>query len=296
MRDRRNLHGMALVCSACLLGLLISNAAKAAVTQSFQQTGQLNVEFLANAGGNFQFTNGTFTLTQTNGPVVKAFLYAADFNSGGAPDLTLNSQAIAPVSVATDTEVNGTMLGYRWDVTNFIAPLSVNNYVIGQGIPGNQLTAVGLLVVYQTTSGPSRQVTIHDGIEQVGVNSGVMDTKNFIFSNITAGSTDVWTFTGYDSINNSNNPPTETGETVTWNGTNVGGPMDADIGFNTSLEKGTATSVTGNNTLSVKTGPAPVDNFGVIAAVSMVTIPEPSSALLLGGACLICVCRRGRGQ
>lgn len=73
MRDRRNLHGMALVSAACLLGLLMSNAVKAAVTQSFQQTGQLNVEFLANAGGNFQFTNGTFTLTQTNGPVIKAF-------------------------------------------------------------------------------------------------------------------------------------------------------------------------------------------------------------------------------
>ena len=285
-----------MVSAACLLVSCLAAPAPAAVTQSFQQTGQLNVEFLANAGGNFAFTNGTFTLTQTNGPVVKAFLYAADFNNAGAPDLTLNSQPIAPVTVATDTEVNGTMLGYRWDVTNQITPLSVNNYVIGQGIPGNQITAVGLLVVYQTTSGPNRQVTIHDGIEQVGVNSGVMDTKNFIFSNITAGSTDVWTFTGYDSINNTNIPPTETGETVTWNGTNVGGPMDADIGFNTSLEKGTATSVAGNNTLSVKTGPAPVDNFGVIAAVSMVTIPEPSSALLLSGACLLGISRRRRGH
>ena len=245
--------------------------ARAALAMSFQQTGQYNVEFVAKAGGNFPSVSGSFNLTQTVGPAVKAFLYAADFNNGSAPDLKFNSVPVSPTLVATDVELNGTMLGYKWDVTSMVTGSGSYSYTIGQNIAGSIISAVGLVVAYNDPLAVTRQITIQDGIEQVGVNPSAIDSKSFTFSGISAGSTDVWTFTGYDSVN----LPNETGETVTWNGTNVGGPLDGALGFNASLAHGTATSLSGTNTMTVNTGPTLVDNFGVIAGVSMVTIPEP---------------------
>ena len=256
--------------------LIGTHHTSAAIMQSFQQTGQLNFEFVASGGnGNTGLANGTFNLVNPIGPAVQAYLYAADFGNLATPDLLFNGIPIAPNVVTTDTNLNGTMLGYRWDVTNHVIGAGSYSYAIGQTISGSQISAVGL-VVYNDPGSVSRQVTIHDGIEQIGAMPNALDSKSYTFNNLIAGSTDVWLLSGFDSFDGSKPPSFESGETVTWNGTNVGGPLDAALGFNATLTKGTATSTAGVNTLTVSTGATPVDHFGVIAAVSVVTVPEPT--------------------
>ncbi len=278
---------IALVVAAWPALFLSPSVASAGLMQSFQQTGQLGVEFVAAAGGNFSFIqNGSFNLNQITAPATKAFFYAADFNNGGANiDLTFNNVPMAPAVITNDAQVNGTMFGYRWDVTNFVLGPGNYSYDVGQTTNGNIITSVGLVVVYQTGIGPNTTATILDGIEQIGINNIGLDSKSYNFNNLPAGSTDVWTLTGYDSINTIPIPPVETGETIDYNGTTIGGPIDQFLGFNASLLQMTGTSMTGTNILKVTTGPSTgpmtVDHFGMISAVTLVTVPEPVSGLLL---------------
>lgn len=277
----------ALIVALCVALFVSPAAAPAGLVQTYQQTGQLGVEFVAAAGGNFNFIqNGMFNLSQVSGPVAKAYFYAADYANGSAPlDLILNNIAIPAAVISTDTVSGATMFGYRWDVTNFVIGNGNYTYDVGMNVSGNQITSVGLVVVYQTGAGPNKTVKILDGIEQIGVNNNGLDSKSYVFSNLPAGPTDLWTLTGYDGINTSNPPPVETGEVIDYNGTPIGGPIDGFLGFNASLLQMTGMSITGNNTLTVttgpNTGPMTVDHFGVMANVALVTVPEPASMVLL---------------
>ena len=253
--------------------MLTARFASAGVLQSFQQTGQIDLELVAAGGQGAIPPNGTFNLTQVNGPVVKSTFYAHDWNNGGAGiDLDFNGNSVATTGpFASDIALAASMYTYQWDVTPFVAGPGSYTYTVGPTTVGNlfAVPAMALAVVYQDPSGPTRQVTILEGAQQLGETGS--ETENFTFAGMLAGPTSVSVLTGFDDNSSS------AGEQATYNGTFVGGPFDKALGLNATLTNGTATSLTGTNGLSVSTGS---DHFGVVLSSAVVTVPGPPAGAL----------------
>jgi len=132
-------------------------------------------------------------------------------------------------------------------------PFQASETVFGLGIAG-----VGLVVVWQDPVEPMRTVTIIDGMKQVG-ESGP-ETESAVFTGLPSGPTQAWIFTVYDDAASS-------GETVSYNGSTIGGPIDGNLGLNASVLQMNTTSVAGNNTISVQTGS---DHMGWMVAATAV--------------------------
>jgi hypothetical protein len=91
------------------------------------------------------------------------------------------------------------------------------------------------------------------------------------FTGLPAGSTTVWVFTTDDDAMTTN-------ETVAYNGTNIGGPLVANLGLNASVLQMAGLSVSGANTLAITTV---TDHLTWLVGATAVTLPpvgvEPSS-------------------
>jgi len=252
--------------------------ARATLVQAFQQSGQLDLEVVGDSNSPQQGIGsniaGTLALSNVNGPVVRATLYFANFNNNGDPhNVTFNAMALGQVGpFASDLTVAASMYAYQVDVTALVTGAGNFSYSISEvnpsqfGIPG-----VALAVVYQDLSAPQSTVTIIEGMQQVGETGPETEQANF--TGIPAGPTDLSIFTVLD-----NN--TASGETVSYNGNSIAGPIDQNLGLNASLLAATSTSIGNNNDqLSVTTG---ADHMGWVLATSVVTVPEPSAFLFVG--------------
>lgn len=223
--------------------------ARASLTQTFQQSGNLGLEVMAVAGGNLSTVTGSFTPTLVPGSasIVKATLYASQNGNSSGMNATFNGASLGIVGPSASDPGMLTLYTYQWDVTLFTAPpIGPWNFSVWEPLPGGLgIAGVALAVVWSDPGEPTRTVTIIDGMQQVG-ESGP-ETETVIFTGMPAGSTGVWVFTVYDDS-------TASGETVSYNGSTIGGPIDQFLGMNASLLQMTATSVTGSDTLSITTG------------------------------------------
>lgn len=270
---------------ACALFLAVPHDASAAISQSFQQTGQLGLEVDAAAGGNMFMANGSLSLSNVPAVPVKAFFYATDWQSGGAQMTgNFNGFPLAGAIITSDTTLPGISYTHRWDVTTAIAGPGTFNYSLtglGPGVDmnhpmGSLIAGVGLVVVYNDpNASPNTIVTIMDGSQQLGEGLTIPETETIQFMNLIAGPTTIYNFTTFDDN-------ADTGETVKYNGNTIGGPIDQSLGFDATLLQMSATSIAGNNSLSLTNGPATpnVDHMFWVFAASIV-VPEPSTALLL---------------
>lgn len=248
-----------------LLTILLPSLARAGFTQSFQQTGQLGLEVTGVGGVNVSVVNGTLPLSGLPPAAVvqKAYLYASQ-NGGGSNPLSavFNGANLGAVGPLASDAAFLTLYTYRWDVTNNVVPglisfpFTVTELVFGQGIAG-----VGLVVVWQDAAEPMRTVTIVDGMKQVG--EAGPETESLTFTGLPAGPTKAWTFTVYDDS-------AATGETVSYNGSAIGGPIDQNVGLDASVLQMSTTSVSGNNTMSIQTGS---DHMGWMVAATAVDVP-----------------------
>jgi hypothetical protein len=228
------------------IALLSPRASMAGFTQTYQATGNLHLEVTGAAGLGLP-AMGTVTLANApQGTIKKAYLYATQTNNtlglsgtfGGAP---------LPITAPYASEaLLITLSTYRWDVTSNIVPgvLSYSFTVVDDmGMPVS-VAGVGLAVVWENAgTEPIRTVTIVDGVKQVGENGA--ETELMTFTSLPAGSTTVWVFTTDDDAS--------LGETVSYNSSNIGGPLIANLGLNASVLQMTGTSVSGSNTLSIYT-------------------------------------------
>lgn len=282
---------------SCALILTTSHDASATISQSFQQTGQLGLEVDAAAGGNNFMASGSLSLSNVPAVPVKAYFYATDWQSGGAQMTgNFNGFPLAGAIITSDTTLPGISYTHRWDVTGAIAGPGTFNYSLtglGPGVDmnhpmGSLIAGVGLVAVYNdTNASPNTIVTIMDGSQQLGEGLTIPETETIQFMNLIAGPTTIYNFTTFDDN-------ADTGETVKYNGNTIGGPIDQSLGFDATLLQMSATSIAGNNSLSLSTGPANpnVDHMFWVFAASIV-VPEPSSALLLIlGFGSLTVCRR----
>ena len=274
--------------------LVAASTGEAALVQSFQQSGNLDLELAAVAGGNSSNVMGSLALSKVNGPVVQATLYFANFNNmGSVHSVTFNGNPLGNVSpFAQDVTVAAQTFAYQANVTAMVAgpgnyTFSISDMSVGAGgIPG-----VALAVVFQDLSAPQSTVTIIDGIQQVGEVGP--ETEQVNFTGIPSGATDLSVFTVLDDN-------THTGETVKYNNVNVGGPLDQNLGLNASLISAMTTSLAGSNSASITSGSGVgTDHLAWMLATSVVAVPEPSALLyvfapLLAAVAVKCVLRRRR--
>ena len=240
------LHLVVLV-SLLSITLLSPSVSMAAFTKTYQATGRLHLEVVGAAGLALPAT-GTLTLaTAPLGTIKKAYLYATQTNNTGGLSGSFGGPPLPIASPHASEALLITLTTYRWDVTTRIIP-GVASYgftiLDALGMPVS-VAGVGLAVVWENAgTEPIRTVTIVDGVKQVG-ESGA-ETESMTFTLLPAGSTTVWVFTTDDDAS--------TGETVTYNSSNIGGPLVGNLGLNASVLQMTGTSVFGPNTLSISTG------------------------------------------
>ena len=256
-----------------LLLIMTSSPATAALTTTFQQSGTIGIEIAAVAGNNLPATSGTLTINTIppGAIIVRATVHASEINNPVSLNLTFAGNSVGPLGGPASDAAFLTMYQYKWDVTPYVTP-SPNNYsfVVGQAVPAsNQIAVVALVIVWQHPSEPNRTIAIIDGMKQVG-ESGA-ETESVVFSSLPAGPTVAWVVTSGDDN-------AASGETVSYNGSNIGGPLDQGLGFSASMLQMGTTSNSGSNTMAITTG---LDHMGwMIAAVKVtptVTPTRPSS-------------------
>jgi hypothetical protein len=280
-------HGAFWLCIA-FAGLGLATQAPAALTQSYQATGNLDVIMVGVQGSAAPTISGTFSPVLPPGAVpVQAFVYTADWQSpGGNPlDLTFAGAPVLPdATPVTDSSSSPNLHGYRWDVSLSVLAPGPYSFGIGSNGNGSQIFAAALLIVYSLPSLPSSTVVIHDGALQVG-EGGAADTESTTFSALPAGPTDLWIFTQADG------GPIPGAEQILYNSNVVGGPIDGNLGLNGSVFNISTTSLAGSNTAAVtSTG---LDHYGWDVAVVVVTpppaaVPElPTAGLIVFAALLL---------
>lgn len=251
---------------ALLLAALPATS-ESAFNQSYQATGNLHLE-VTGVAGLVPPASGTLTLaTIPSGTIKKAFLYATQTNNATAMKGTFAGVPLPTVGPLASEALLITLSTYRWDVTaNVMA--GVNSYMFtlldGLSVPV-PVAGVALVVVWEDASTqPTRTVTIVDGVKQVG-ESGA-ETELMTFATVPAGSTDVWVFTTDDDAS--------LGETIHYNGTNIGGPLVGNLGLNASVLKMNGFSVIGPDTLSITTQ---TDHLTwVLGATAVKPVPVPT--------------------
>lgn len=228
--------------------LAIASPAAAALNQVFTQNGTLGVEIAGYGNGNVPPVTGTLTLNNMppTATIVRATLYASEVTNGTALAATFNGGPLPLTGPFASDPAFLTMFAYQWDVTAQVsAGLTSYTASVGTNIgTANQIAGVALVVVWSDPGEPNRTISIVDGIKQVG-ESGP-ETENATFAGMPGGPTTVSIFTTADDA-------AASGELVKYNGTNIGGPIDQNVGLNASVLAMPATSLAGSNTVSIVT-------------------------------------------
>lgn len=192
-----------------------------------------------------------------------------------------------PLGPAAAFESDGGAAGlsaYKWDVTSLIT----GNGAYTASYSGSSLAyGFALVVVYSDASLPTGTVIVNDGVLQV-CGGGFPCSRSTTFLGGASGPGTLWLFTQADDSSGS-------GETIEFNGSTVGGPIDSNLGPYASLFA-IPVLVTGADTATINSFS---DWFGWHLAVLHSSgdieqpIPEPGTfALLLSGAGLLALFRR----
>jgi hypothetical protein len=252
------------------IALLTPHASMAAFTQVYQAMGNLHLEVTGAAGLGLPAT-GTLTLANApQGTIKQAYLYATQTNNTVSLTGTFAGAPLPITGPHASEALLITLSTYRWDVTANVVP-GVSSYAVtvtdGLGQP-IAVAGVGLAVVWEdATTQPMRTVTIVDGVKQVG--EGGSETESMTFTTLPAGSTTVWVFTTDDDAS--------LGETVSYNSSNIGGPLVGNLGLNASVLKMRGLSGLGSSTLSIFTSTDHLTWVLGATAVDQGTVPTPES-------------------
>jgi hypothetical protein len=275
-----------IVC-AIAASFLIVCTAQAALVQTYQQTGTFGLEMsavgIAGAPGVSSAAAGTLNIsTQASlGVPAQAYLYALDSNHPGAMTASFNGAPVPGGAIgpyAFDSAFS-TLYTWRWDVTSLIT-VGVTNYTWGfTEVPdmfmnqGNNISIAALALVYSDSNLPVSTATILDGMTYVG--NTHPETESVNITNLPAGSNQINTLTYFDDSGS-------TGETIVFNGSTVGGPLDKNLSLNGSLTQSTGTSQAGTNAMSITTN---ADEFGWVVTTTLTTVvPVPPAVWLFGSA------------
>jgi hypothetical protein len=261
------IHTLSHSCIIAASILCITAAARGELTTSFTVNGNLGVELAAFASPNTPTTSPSGTLTLSNIPagatIEYARLHGINYFGNVTPSATFAGIPLGSTT-AFDSSAVGGLSTYKWNVQSLITGNGTYN-ASASGFSNNY--GLALVVVFSHASLPAGRVIINDGA--TNLNGGSPNTASTSFSLPTAaGPTLVWIHTGAD---NNGTEPAQSGEVISFNGTSIGGPIDANLGCCASLFNfGLPPPLIGTNTVSISAVSG--DNFGWDLAVLLAAV------------------------
>jgi hypothetical protein len=262
---------LTILCLATFIALYLAGISAASLTTSFSMDGQLGAEVTAFPAAFATAASGTLNLSSipAGATIVKAVLYGNNYDSSLTPSAVFAGNSLGTTAAFS---TDGAFSAYKWDVTSLVT----GNGAYAASYSGlSNSYGLALAVVFNDASLPLARVSINDGaIDVLGGNTTVSTTFNAF-----AGLGTLWVHTAAD------NALGETGEQISFNGTVVGGPIDANLGDYASLFQLPVTAINGVNTAAIFD---PSDNFGWDLAVLTTpsAVPVPPGLLLLGSGLL----------
>jgi hypothetical protein len=253
-------------CLAALVVLCLTGISTASLTTSFTLDGPLGAEVAAFPAPIASDASGTLNLSTipAGATIVKATLYANNYFASLTPSAIFAGSSLGTTSAFA---LDGGFSAYKWDVTSLVT--GNGSYAASYSGLSNSY-GLALAVVFSDASLPLSRVSINDGaIDVVGGDITVSTTFDGF-----AGPGTLWIHTVAD------NALGESDEQIMFNGTVVGGPIDANLGDFASLFNLPVTLVNGTNTAAIFD---PADQFGWDVAVltGPAAVPEPATMILL---------------
>ncbi|MBL8964490.1 MAG: hypothetical protein KF787_04180 [Phycisphaeraceae bacterium] len=230
---------------------------------------------VSNATGNF-FVGGM----PAGSTILAAYVHSNDwFNGGSAHNLIFNGNGMGSLT-AYESALSGSgdLFDYRWDVTSQIGGNGFYSFDISGG---SQIYMASLHVVYSHPSLPAGSVHTYEGAEHVGEGH----TYDFYSFNLTGAAPGPAYFQIVTQADDTNT----TGEKIWYNGVQVGGPIDNNLGPYASMISSPVVNNGVSETIAIETFG---DWFGLHVALVTTTIPAPGSLALVGLAGLAAARRR----
>lgn len=201
--------------------------------------------------------------------ILKATLYGNNYFGLAAPTATFAGTPLGPTT-AYDSHLGFSV--YQWDVT----PLVTGNGSYSASYSGLGNTyGLALVTVFTHPSLPAGTVFINQGAYDV--NGGAGGDFSTAFAGAAGGAGTLWIHTAADNALGES-----AGEEIRFNGSSVGGPVDANLGNFASLFEIPVAVLSGLNLASLH---IPVDQFGWDLAVLVAGpagVAEPGTLALLG--------------
>jgi hypothetical protein len=209
---------------------------------SFKLTGRVGVTIAGIAYDDTADPKGNFAVTDVpaGATIVKALLYLTDWHANTASVTFQDASFPAAAPLTTDPGGGLTLGVFRFDVTPQVTGNGSYHYK-ALGIAETYGSA--LVVVYQKPTLKRNTLWINDGAESMASTSS--DTV-FNGGPKRARTGTLWIFTQADNL--------PSGETISFNGTVVGGPLDGSIGHWASLLKLDAPGLVKTNHATITTG------------------------------------------
>lgn len=245
--------------------LWFADDALAVPVTSFVSDGAVGAEVAAFATAGGSATSGVLTLTRipAGATIERAWLYGDDGLGTGTPTASFGG---VQLGAGTFLDANTHHRTFRWDVTSLVAgngsyPASASGFGTNYGL--------GLVVAFRHPDLPTGRVVINDGAGELAHGTTFSESTTF---NAVPGPATLWLYTNGDDPG----PLPVTGEEIVFNGTVVGGPIDANLGLRASLFEIPVTAIGGTNTLEIRTPVSgSADNFNWPVAVLVVTMVMP---------------------
>ncbi|GMV27675.1 MAG: hypothetical protein AMXMBFR58_37060 [Phycisphaerae bacterium] len=239
------------------------------------QLGAVAFPSVSNASGNF-FVGGM----PAGSTILAAYVNTNSwFDPGASQSLIFNGNGMGSTTAyATSPSSSGDVFDYRWDVTGQITGNGFYSFDVSGG---SQIYMASLYVVYSHASLPAGSVHTYEGAEHVG-EGHTTDSYSFNLTGAAAGP-------AYFQIVTQADDTATSGEKIFYNGFQVGGPIDQNLGPNASMISSPVVNNGVSETISIDTFG---DWFGLHVALVTTTIPAPGSLALVGLAGLAAARRR----
>jgi hypothetical protein len=255
--------------------------ARAAMQGIFTFTGNIGYELsgFGQPSGPMAMGNATLSTLPPGAVPIVGFAFTNDFPPGGGfLDASVTNPASQNFQIAQgapptagDPQPIAQVFGYTFGVPpvaitgNGQYAFNVTPSLVGGN--ANQISGVGLLVIYMDPLQPLSTITVNAGVLSMGTggNPNVQSTT-FAGPLIGAGAGRLSLLTLADDTFTS-------GEQIRFNGTPIGGPIDANLGINASVFNFNVTTVGGGNDVATMTSQG--DIFGWHVAVLQSPVPEP---------------------
>lgn len=260
----------------------MAGLASAAINNTGNYYGNVGAQLTAVAfpGGSSALGNFFVGGMPAGSTILEAYVHTNDWFNGGSPHtLTFNGNPMGAVAAwESSPSGSGDVYDYRWDVTGLIGGNGFYSFNVSGG---NQIYMSSLHVVYSHPSLPAGSVHTYEGAEHVG-EGHAYDFYSFNLTGAAPGPAYFQMVTQADDTNT-------TGEKIWYNGTQIAGPLDNNIGQFASLISAPVLNNGVSETIAIETFG---DWFGMHVALVTTTIPAPGSLALVGVAGLAAVRRR----